>query len=137
MKLKTTFLAACMLASAATVFGNWIEGRDLAQDLPLLTSESESFVAGFECYPNVAQYKQGDWSGCIGMAPGVSLEEALIIANRNPEITFFFYTKGGCLVLETDTDYRMFRYGDAVFFTGEPHFGSAPGLADGYVRTEG
>src|SRR5271155_2846451 len=43
---------------------------------------------------NVAQYKFGDWSGVLGIARGISRTEAMWIACQNPEITFFFYTKG-------------------------------------------
>lgn len=134
--MKTTFFTACLLTVSATVFGGWADGRDLAMDIPSLEATTGSVISGFELRKDVAQYKQGDWSGCVGIARGVSVSEALAIANENPEITFFFYTKGYQMVLDTATDYRLFRHGDAVFFTGKPHFGSAVGLADGYVRVK-
>lgn len=134
--MKRAFLTACVLAVSTTVSAYWSNGRDLTQDLPSLNGSSTETIEGFKIHRDVAQYKKGDWSGCLGIARGVSLDEALLIAKGNPEITFFFYTKGLQMVLETETDYRTFRHGDAVFFAGEPHFGSAPGLADGYVKSE-
>src|SRR5690242_17611427 len=112
--MKNAFLTACMIAVSATVSGYWADGRDLSQDLPSFNQiEAGEALEGFEVHKNVAQYKQGDWSGCLGIARGVSLEKALLIAKENPEITFFFYTKGVQMVLETETDYRLFRHGDA------------------------
>lgn len=104
---------------------------DITKDLPLI----ESSPKGFQKVANVAQYKEADWSGCVGIAKGVTLDEAVKIAEEDPEITFFFHMKGMQMVLERqDGTYRVFRAGDAVFFTGEPWWGSAPGLADGYVK---
>lgn len=90
---------------------------------------------GFEKVADVAQYKNADWSQVVGIAKGISLSEAHQIARSNPDITYFFYTKGYQMVLEKeDGSYRVFRNGDTVFFKGEPSWGSAPGLADGYIR---
>lgn len=74
----------------------------------------------------------------MGIAKGISLTEAYRIADANPEITFFFYTKGDQMVLETgdDLSYRVFRHGDTVFFSGEPWWGSATDLADGYTKNQ-
>lgn len=84
---------------------------------------------------NVAQYKFGDWSGVLRVVRGISRSEAMWIASQDPEITFFFYTKGYQMVLETpEGDYRVFRQGDAVFFKGEPWWGEANDLADGYIK---
>lgn len=43
----------------------------------------------------VAQYGPAKWDNVIGMAKGISVEDAKAIADDDPEITFFFYTKGG------------------------------------------
>lgn len=98
--------------------------------------------ANWELLPDVAQYKAADWSTCAGIAHNVTEVEAKAIADSNSEISFFFYVKGGCMILEntqTVPNYvRIFRHGDAVFFKGSPElfavWGTAPDLADGYVK---
>ena len=93
--------------------------------------------SAFEKISDVAQYKEADWSQVVFAAHGVTLEQAFDIAQQNPKISYFFYTKGGQMVLEReDGGYRLFRHGDAVFFSGTPWWGSAPGLADGYIKKE-
>lgn len=95
----------------------------------------ENMDPNYEFVSDVAQYKQGDWSQVIGRASNVTVEQAKKIADENPAITYFFYVKGYCMVLETTSvDARIFNYGDAVFFSGTPWWGTAPGLADGYVK---
>lgn len=132
MKKLSLFITslACLFASSS-LMAHW-EDNDLTPTIPIIQEE----VAGFQKVPDVAQYKKADWSHVIGMARGVSLEEARNIANNNPEITFFFYTKGYQMVLENEDGYRQFKHGDAVFFSGIPWWGSAPGLADGYIKTQ-
>lgn len=106
--------------------------RDITHELPAIDSTR---VHGFKKIDNVAQYKNADWSQVVGIARNISISDALRIAENNPEITFFFYTKGYQMVLEKENgDYRVFRHGDTVFFSGRPWWGSAPGLADGYVK---
>ncbi len=130
--MKKFALLLAFLA-CSTLSANEIQ-QDITSNIPEI-SISETY--GFDKIPDVAQYKNADWSQVVGIARGVPLSEACRIAELNPEITFFFYTKGYQMVLETeDGDYRVFHQGDAVFFTGEPWWGSAPGLADGYVRYE-
>lgn len=76
-----------------------------------------------------------DWSQVIGRKNAISLNEAKEIANSNPQITYFFYMKGYQMILgNPSSGVRVFGHGDAVFFTGEPQWGSAPDLADGYVK---
>ncbi len=124
-KLLFSLCVACGSLAAA----------NLTQDITAEIPEIPQSRNGFKKVPNVAQYKMADWSQAIGISKGISLDEAYKIANDNPEITFFFYTKGGQMVLEReDGTYRVFRHGDTVFFSGNPWWGSAPGLADGYVR---
>ena len=84
-----------------------------------------------------AQYKDSDWSCVLGIMHHVTVEEALEYATQNPEVTYFFYTKGCQMVLETSHDeYRIFHYGDAVFFKGKHCITHAPGLADSYAKYE-
>lgn len=121
----TTVIATSALSAAELI-------NDITSDLPEI---STSEIHGFQKIPNVAQYKEADWSRVIGIAKGITMEEAYKIAESNPEITFFFHTTGYQMVLEKqDGGYRVFRHGDTVFFSGEPWWGSAPGLADGYIR---
>jgi len=127
-KLLLTLCIACGALGAVEL------QNDITYEIPEIEIAS---VHGFKKIPNVAQYKMADWSQAVGIAKGITLSEAYAIAEVNPEITFFFYTKGGQMVLEKeDGSYRVFRHGDTVFFSGEPWWGTAPGLADGYVRSQ-
>lgn len=106
--------------------------NDVTHEIPVI---DPSQLSGYEIVGDVAQYGKADWSQVIGMAKGISLYQAKQIADEDPNITYFFYTKGCQMVLITeDGNYRVFRHGDTVFFTGEPWWGSAPGLADGYIK---
>lgn len=129
-------------------------GRDMTRDIPGLSPDSEDYhpdsgrdMVGdipeinpnqnFEKIPDVAQYNEADWSQAVGIARGISLREAFQIAENHPEVTFFFYTKDLQMVLgDTKGSYRRFRHGDTVFFSGEPWWGSANGLADGYIKQQ-
>jgi hypothetical protein len=105
---------------------------DRTDEIPEVTIPE---LSSLQKLPDVAQYKFGDWSGVVGISRGILRSEAMWIAAQNPEITFFFYTKGGQMLLETsEGNYRRFYHGDAVFFKGEPQWGEAEGLADGYVK---
>jgi hypothetical protein len=106
---------------------------NITDQIPVIKPQLE----GFTKVPDVAQYGHADWSGVIGIAHHTTLQQAAEIARGNPEITFFFYMKVGTMVLNTDetgTHYRVFSQGDAVFFSGEPWWGSAMGFSDGYVK---
>ncbi|MCB1119744.1 MAG: hypothetical protein KDK65_07275 [Chlamydiia bacterium] len=87
--------------------------------------------------PDVAEYGGASWENVVGIAHSVTLEEAKKIAQDSPEITYFFYMKEGNMVLGQPPLVRIFVRGDAVFFTGEPWWGSAEGFADGYIKKEG
>ena len=88
----------------------------------------------FEFVEDSAQSRFIEWDNVVGVARGISVEDAKQIAASNPDISFFFWTKGGRLILEKpDGEYRRFRHGDTVFFSGGNSLGSAPGLADGYI----
>lgn len=107
--------------------------ENVTDQLPVIETKLE----GFTKVPDVAQYGHADWSGVVGIAHHITLEQAAKIANENVEINFFFYMTGVQMVLNTDEDgtaYRVFRQGDAVFFSGEPHWGSAKGFSDGYIK---
>ena len=91
----------------------------------------------YELIEDVAQYGNGDWSKVVDAVRDITLDEAYAIANNNPDITYFFHTKGGMTLgrLGQAGGYcRHFGPGDTVFFSGEPHWGSANGLADGYIK---
>jgi len=123
----TTLLAAGALSAAELT-------NDITSELPVISTAE---LHGFQKITNVAQYKEADWSSVVGIAKGISMDEAYKIAESNPAITFFFHTTGYQMVLEKqDGGYRVFHHGDTVFFSGEPWWGSAPGLADGYIRTK-
>jgi hypothetical protein len=92
-------------------------------------------AANWNKVPNVAQYKFSDWSQMKKWVHGVSLCQAKKIANSDPTISYFFY-ENSYMALETNNGdpWRYFSPGDAVFFSGSPWWGSAPGYADGYVK---
>jgi hypothetical protein len=91
--------------------------------------------ASFKKIPNVAQYKWADWSNLVKIEHGLTLEQAKAIASSNPDINFFFYSKAPMILESQDwTSFKFFEPGDAAFFSGEPWWGSAPGMADGYIK---
>lgn len=97
----------------------------------------ETAKVNFNQIPDVAQYKWADWSNLIKIEKGITLEQAKAIASSDSNINFFFYTKGGQMVLESQdwSSFKVFQHGDVAFFSGEPWWGSAPGLADGYIKS--
>ncbi len=134
----------------------------MLQALALAAVEKE----GFEFKPDLAQYKGSNYSNVVQVERGITLDEAFEIAENNPEIDYFFYTKGETMVLELPADTvfapeadffhlirwhqfiwdsdlrgegfcRVFRHGDAVFFSEDGKWlGSAPGLADVYCKVK-
>lgn len=96
-------------------------------------------VVAFNKVSDVAQYKGADWKNEVRRETGLSLEQAKAIAAANPNISYFFITKGAQMVLEGSTSFTakgVFRTGDAVFFSGKPWYGSAPNLADIYEKAQ-
>lgn len=119
---------------------------------------------GFSLQANTAQYKGSDYSNAVQVERGITLDEAFDIAEAREDIDYFVYVKGGQMVLELAeeaivdaasdpfalityqryiTDHgkkalghcRIFKHGDVVFFKKEGMWlGSAPGLADTYVK---
>ena len=118
----------------------------------------------FKKEANLAQYGGSDYSNAVRVERGISLKRAFEVAQSNPEIAYFVYVKGECMVLPiaegkpfhleqdplglvTEQSYRfddgrpghglcrIFRHGDVVFFKAEGRWlGSAPGLADVYTK---
>lgn len=129
-KLCLMIASVACLTGTASLLANW-QDNDMTHTIPVIHTEETS---GYQKVPDVAQYKMADWSNVIGIAKGVSLKQARKIADSNPEITFFFYMKGPQMVLENESGYRVFSHRDAVFFSGTPWWGSAPGYADGYIK---
>lgn len=144
--LFTLFSAIALCASSSTCLmarchpgSNHSSGtHNAVHEIPLMGSV-DSNNQNWTKIDDVAQYGGCDWDNAIGRAEGVSAEEAKFIADNDPRITFFFWTKGYQMVLinyEVNPPvYRTLHHGDAVFFTGEPRWGSANGLADGYEKS--
>lgn len=143
-KLYGLFLGTGLLMNlAAANAAQWINDDGTTTkgkfvEMPTITFNEEIIDSNYEFKKNVAQYKMADWSQLIGRVKNVTVEQAKKIADANPEITFFFYVKGGRMILENNDANppyaRVFHHGDAVFFSGTPWWGSAPGLADGYIK---
>ena len=130
---STTLLLATSVLSARGDydFPSPTENRDLTEDMPELIHPFRSYFK----QKDTAQYKNADWSNVVGIARGISLAEAREIAENDPYITSFFYTKGYQMILETEGgDYRCFQQGDTVFFSGNEQWAPAPGLADAYLK---
>lgn len=83
---------------------------------------------------DVAQFKGADWNNFIQKEANCTPAKAKIIAWKNPDISFFFFCNEG-MVLEGPVydKYGPFNAGDAVFFSGEPWYGSAP-QCDAYEK---
>lgn len=133
----------------------------VAMNLGVLSAAERS---GFTVQKDAAQYKGADYANVVHVARNISLEEAFDIAEKDPNIGYFVYTKGWQMVLEIPSDVqfdrsqdpfglaynidfmfdsgemgmgycRIFKSGDVVFFKKEGMWlGSAPGLADTYVK---
>lgn len=87
----------------------------------------------FETVPDVAQYAEADWSGELHRIDGATLDEAYAYAVTNEAVSFFFQVDPGCTMVLPG--HGTFNSGDAVFFSGSPHWGSATGLATGYAMS--
>lgn len=141
-------------------------------DIPVIVaakaaaSDLKQGISSFKQYADTAQYKGSDYSNAVRVERGITLAEAHKIAESDPNIDYFCYIKGGCMVLEScaehakndplrlisystfvmdgtrevKNDYaRIFSHGDTVFFSdkdGKKWLGSAPGLADTYIRNK-
>lgn len=99
----------------------------------LLTLSAGSVFADplWEHKPDTAQYKEADWNNEVMRMGNLSPAEAKEIAESDPDIDFFFIVTGYSLSLGNK---GFFRNGDTVFFSGEPWLGTAPGLADTYIK---
>lgn len=124
---KYVLLFSGFLLMASVAFA----ARDLTEDMPEVGHPFRSYFK----ISNTAQYKNADWSNVVGIARGISLVQAGMLAENDDRISSFFYTKGYQMVLETeDGDYRIFHRGDTVFFSGNEQWADAPGLADVYLK---
>lgn len=94
-----------------------------------------NFSTAFATTPNAAQYDGADWSLQVNRMNGISLNEAYTFAYANDAVTYFFRVPDGAqLVLPI---HGTFGSGDTVFFSGNPWFGPAPGLANAYTKNAG
>jgi hypothetical protein len=83
---------------------------------------------------NVAMFEGADWSGYKKTVPNCSPEQARRIALLDPTINFFFFAREYMVLTNPDwSGPRTFNPGDAVFFSGEPWWGSAP-QCDAYQK---
>ena len=139
MKKLILFMMSISLLSSATLSAQRRQSQEPLFIMDNVTDDIPKIDIGlakqFKKVCDVAQYGKADWSQAIGLARGISLQEAYRIADENPEITYFFFMKGYSMALRTEQGaWLTFGKGDTVFFTGEPWWGSAEGLADGYLK---
>ena len=78
---------------------------------------------------NVAEYGGANWGNEVKRVTDVSLEQAMSIGEADPNISFFFYMRQFMNL----GDKGNFEPNEAVFFSGEPWYGSAP-QADSYEK---
>lgn len=78
---------------------------------------------------NVAEYGGADWKNLVAKKTGFTLDEAKKFADNDSKIKFFFFMRSYMDLGDKGT----FKKDDAVFFSGEPWWGSAP-QADGYIK---
>ncbi|MFK7968027.1 MAG: hypothetical protein AB8B68_02540 [Rickettsiaceae bacterium] len=129
--MRKTIIIFFKLVFLLSISTSAIATTDIIDKIP----EIEEYSEFYKKIPDVAMYKEADWINVVGVSNNISVSEAFKIADTNPKITFFFYVQGGRMVLETKDDkYRVFNHGDVVFFTGDPWWGSAPELSDGYIK---
>jgi len=85
---------------------------------------------------NVAMYAGANWSNLIKQVSNTTPQQARRIALLDPNITFFFYCRQPMYLNPLNGNQaRQFNTGDAVFFSGEPWYGSAP-QCDTYQKDE-
>lgn len=129
--MKRSFVLNLALAQVATTS---LMRRNITDSLPAVELQYDG-ESQFHKLSNRAHSKSANWENIAGIAKGISVTEAKLIADQNPEITFFFYTKGCQMVLEReDASFGLFHHGDTIFFSEEPSWGTAPDLADGYEK---
>ncbi len=89
---------------------------------------------GWNKKSNVAQYGEASWDNYVRTTKNTTAQEAMRMAFQNPDITFFFYCREYMVLEGPAAQYGPFEPGDAVFFSGEPWYGSAP-QCDSYEKT--
>src|ERR1700733_3791564 len=99
---------------------------------PVAFVTSEDIADNFVMVPHSAQYQGAPWDNLVRIERGLSLDSAYQIAHDSDNISYFFYTIGWQLVLDTPIGWKVFGPGDTVFFSGTPWWGSAEDLAHGY-----
>lgn len=88
----------------------------------------------YDVVPDVAEYQGASWDNLVKIERNITVEEAYAIADSDPNINYFFRTKALQLVLDTPVGRQFLHNGDTVFFSGQPWWGEAKDLADGYVK---
>ena len=79
---------------------------------------------------NVAMYDKANWDLMVCKKTGMTTETAQVFADSSDEVNFFFIVTSAFSI----PTHGVFNAGDAVFFSGEPWWGSAEGVANGYVK---
>jgi hypothetical protein len=135
---------------------------DCPQPTSAMHASHDHYAHHFTKFADLAQYNGSDYSNAVRVARGISLDEAFRIAENDPEVDYFVYLKGDCMVLEIpgDVSYdvmkdplglvshqsyikdsdgsmetgscRVFHHGDVVFFKKE---GQWLGSAPGFADT--
>jgi hypothetical protein len=89
---------------------------------------------GWKRVGNAAQYENANWANFVSKQSNTTATNAMRMACADPSITFFFFCREAVLLTGSAAQYGPFMAGDAVFFTGDPWFGSAA-ECDSYQKT--
>ena len=93
--MRKTIIIFFKLVFLLSISTSAIATTDIIDKIP----EIEEYSEFYKKIPDVAMYKEADWSNVVGVSNNISVSEAFKIADTNPKITFFFYVKGRRMVL--------------------------------------
>jgi len=116
---------------------------DMEETAPIPDSPEEAtpvvpVAISWEKVDDVAQYKGASWENEVMRAADMTLDEAIAEAEANPDISYFIYINSPMFLEGKEgpggwTEKGQFRRRDVIFFSGKPHYGSAP-QADAYEK---
>jgi hypothetical protein len=130
MKKFIPILVACLTISSSMAFAQC--SGCCAKHCKTVSKHDYSWIKT----DDVAEYYGASWDNLVRLEKGLTVKQAKEIAEKNTQITYFFIMKGYYMSLPVNGSHMIFSKGDAVFFSGKPWFGSAPGMADAYQKVK-
>lgn len=80
----------------------------------ICASTNEIAETGFRKEADLAQYGGSDYKNAIRVERGISLDKAFEIAISDPNIHYFCFTKGHCMILEVPSDQQIDSVSDPL-----------------------